>query len=537
MKRITLLFALGAVMFGPVASAQHGAGGRHHGRRAVERMEAGMAPCRECGRCGMRHDRNTPCPKEGMVEKVKVLSATSTRIGEMVELDFFINYDQVYVNSNEQFVITPFLAKEGEMLVLPPVIFTGERALRQAERGKATYINGFNDGLDPYEIVLLTAREQRARLRAQRNGAVDWTADSPFMLHYRASFPYQMWMDGAEIMLDHTLINPRGTVYKYASGVGTLYNPMPPQVMFIVPEVEVVKARSESMTARLVFKVGKTVIDRNIFDNEAELANIYKFTENILTNPDLKITSIKMTGYASPEGGYQLNADLSRGRVNALKELLAQKYPKIDRNLYRIDNVPEDWDSVRRWVIKSDLPTRSQVIDIIDNYGPDERDAKIRALDRGVTYNRLLKEVYPGLRRVEYTINYTVMPFTVEKGKQVMKTNPQYLSLNELYQIALTYPIDSQEYAAVFETAVRYFPNDPVANNNMAAIALRRNDPVTARRYLERVGDFAGAYNNLGVLNALEGNYDEAEKYFRKAAAAGSREAEYNIMNLQSLRQ
>ncbi len=59
-------------------------------------------------------------------------------------------------------------------------------------------------------------------------------------------------------------------IAEYPTLVGTLYNPMPPQVMFLVPEVEVVKARSETMTARIVFQVSKTTIDMNIFDNAAE---------------------------------------------------------------------------------------------------------------------------------------------------------------------------------------------------------------------------------------------------------------------------
>ena len=69
-----------------------------------------------------------------------------------------------------------------------------------------------------------------------------------------------------------------------------------------------------------------------------------------------------------------------------------------------------------------------------------------------------------------------MLPFTVEEGKKVIRTNPQYLSLNELYQIALSYPQDSPEYEEVFMIALRYYPDDPVANNNMAAIALRKND-------------------------------------------------------------
>ena len=147
----------------------------------------------------------------------------------------------------------------------------------------------------------------------------------------------------------------------------------------------------------------------------------------------------------------------------------------------------------------------------------------------------LLHEVYPGLRRTDYTIDYTVLPFTVEEGKQVISTHPQYLSLNEFYQIALSYPVDSPEYEAVFVTALRYFPDDPVANNNMAAIALRKNDLKEAHKYLDKLTDFAGAHNNMGVLKALEGDFRAAEAHFPKAIEHGSSEAKFNNDNLTSL--
>ena len=119
------------------------------------------------------------------------------------------------------------------------------------------------------------------------------------------------------------------------------------------------------------------------------------------------------------------------------------------------------WDSVRHWVAASDIRYRDEVLAIIDNYAPDARDAKIRALDKGATYNMLLHDVYPGLRRTDYTIDYTVLPFAVEEGKKVIRTNPQYLSLNELYQIALSYPQDSPEYEEVFMIALRYSSATP----------------------------------------------------------------------------
>ena len=503
MKRIALLLTAGLLMFGWTANAQP------------------------------RHEKAQPSPEE---VAVKVLSYESTRIGENINLDFLINYDRVLLNPNEEFTITPYIENEGEILYLRPVVFIGERCHKQKERHNVLYGESPSDKL-PYETIVMNKKEMRERNRELRKNNNAWTVNSDNTVRYMASFPYAAWMDGAKLKLHHVISGCKGDAYTYKSVIGTIYNPLPPQVSFIVPEVETVKARSESMTARVIFEVNKTNIRSDLFNNQAELDRIYKFVDNIANNEDIKITKVHMTGYASPEGNYKHNTDLSLGRVNALRNLLQQRYTKVDKGLYQVNNVPEDWDSVRRWVAASSIQHRQAVLDIIDGTAePDARDAKIRNLDRNATYNMLLKEVYPGIRRTEFTIGYTVMPFTVEKGKEVIKTNPQYLSLNEFYQIAQSYPINSDEYRSVFDMAVRYFPNDPVALNNMAAMALQNGDLAMARLYLDRIGDFEGAQNNLGILNALEGNYEAAESHFRRAMRSGSKDAEYNLKNIHSLK-
>ena len=80
-------------------------------------------------------------------------------------------------------------------------------------------------------------------------------------------------------------------------------------------------------------------------------------------------------------------------------------------------------------------------------------------------------------------IDYTVANFDVEQGRVVIKVNPKYLSLNEMYLVANTYPNGSREFINVFETAVRLFPEDDVAKLNAAIAALSRGDTETADQF------------------------------------------------------
>ena len=67
-----------------------------------------------------------------------------------------------------------------------------------------------------------------------------------------------------------------------------------------------------------------------------------------------------------------------------------------------------------------------------------------------------------------------------------MQTQPQKLSLNEFYLVAQTYEPGSVEFNDVFETAVRMYPNDEIANLNAANSAMQRKDVENAKRYLQK---------------------------------------------------
>lgn len=106
-----------------------------------------------------------------------------------------------------------------------------------------------------------------------------------------------------------------------------------------------------------------------------------------------------------------------------------------------------------------------------------------------------------------------------------MATAPQKLSLNEIYVVANSLDVDSDEYREAFELAVRMYPDDPIANLNMAAIALRRDELPAAEGYLAKAGDSPRAVYARGVLAAKQGNYDDAVGLLRSASSSGIAEA------------
>jgi len=176
------------------------------------------------------------------------------------------------------------------------------------------------------------------------------------------------------------------------------------------------------------------------------------------------------------------------------------------------------------------------VLDIIRNIPIEKgRETKLMQLHGGTPYRYLLKYIFPSLRVAICKVNYEVRDFSVEEAKEIIKTRPQNLSLNEMFLVANTYPTGSQEFIDVFETAVRMYPQSEIANINAATAALSRNDLVSAERYLGMVNSNKNLpeYNNaMGILMLMKGDYELSKKYLKVAEQSGLDAARGNLEEL-----
>ncbi|MDR1357158.1 MAG: DUF3868 domain-containing protein, partial [Tannerellaceae bacterium] len=292
-----------------------------------------------------------------------------------------------------------------------------------------------------------------------------------------------------------------------------------PNVAYIRPDAESVKSRSESNDVFLDFPVSQTDIVPGFGNNPRELSKIESIINEVRKDANVRVTGVTIAGFASPEGDINFNNELSRGRAESLRRYLASR-SGIPSQMFRLGAGGEDWDGLARMIQgMNNFGPKETVLSIIRYYNPVERKDRLKALDGGRLWDYLLNEMYPKLRRVVSRIEYTVRGFDVNEAKEVIKTRPQQLSLNEMFLVANTYEEGSKEFAEVFETAVRVFPNDPVANLNAAASALLNKDVTKAERYLQKAQRNTPAYfNNLGVLNMMQNNLPRAKNLFQRAA-------------------
>lgn len=464
--------------------------------------------------------------------KVRITPHELAQRGDSLYVSMDMNLEGASVECRKTLDIVPMLTDGTRAMDLPAVSVMGRRKYKEYRRG----------------IALMSRKEQ---VLYEVPYAVERGYKNNNTIEYRYTLPYKPWMSDAWLNAKSDLCGCGGSTRQVAmerlvDNVSIerkiIIEPyhVVPYLAYVSAEAEVVKHREITNEAFLDFAVGKTDIRPDFGSNPAELLKIRRMIDEIEGDKDVTIRSIDITGYASPEGSLAMNKRLSEGRARALQSYLEERYD-IDRSLYAVHFGGEDWAGLVKLVEESDMQHKEEVLALIESVElTNGREAKLMALKGGVPYRYMLKEMFPSLRRVICKVDYEVKNFDVAQAREVIKTRPQNLSLNEMYAVANTYEKGSQEFNDVFETAVRMFPEDETANLNAAAAALARKDLVSAERYLGKVKSKIRIpeYDNaMGVLELLKGNYDKAEASLRAAADGGVEAAAKNLEELAKKRE
>ena len=428
---------------------------------------------------------------------VKVVCNELKQKGNELVIDAVITVDGSRIKSRDNLSLTPVLESASQKEGLPSILLNGRISQKVYDREIA--LNNLQD--EPRFLVVQAGKSES-------------------VINYKTVIPFEPWMKDARFVLIPNMCGcgkeEQGALLVMADKVLTRPDKryeVQPTLAYISPEAETVKHRAEVGTAYLDFQVGKYAILPDFRNNALELAKIDNTVSTVVNDKNITLEGIILKGFASPEGSYKSNTVLAGNRVKALAEYIRKKHD-FKPELFTLDNGSEDWEGLKAKVeADRSVPSREAVLAIINsNDEPDKKDARLAALDGGA---------------------YQVRFFTVEEGREIIKTRPQQLSLSEMFAVANSYEIGSKEYNEVFEIAVRMYSDDPVANLNAANIALSKNDLDAARTYLAKAGNSPEAIHARGVLNLLDGNLDEAGKLLEQAKAAGVKEAAANLDELR----
>lgn len=390
-----------------------------------------------------------------------------TEDGERVVVSFEVETDVKSIPANRKEIIMPFIYNAKDTLWLETLEVYGK------------------------------GRFKRERQENHLAGDKDWQLSENQVIkgdvyHYISSVPLKRWMKSTNLGIKRQMVGcsceEELADQTLAEGVVLFEEPLLP-ARRIPSTFTLTDATREwdfgKDELEIIFKVSKTEIDSTVFNNEVTFGKILSAIDKIFANPKYKVDKIEIAGYASPEGRRSFNNWLAENRAKALINYIIENRPQynLTEDSFRLRNGEENWPGLRRHVLASNIAEKDQIVEIIDMDLPDEeKKLKIKALDKGKVWKKMLDEVYPHLR--------------------------------------------CARYLAVFYDSTQ---DEAVDMINLANQMIREGNYAGAYEAVEPYSDDLRAYNTIGTALMMQGKFEEALPWLQKAVESNTATAQENI--------
>lgn len=262
--------------------------------------------------------------------------------------------------------------------------------------------------------------------------------------------------------------------------------------------------------------------------------------------------TVTITGTHSPEGLERINSKLSEERAAVIEKFYRDEMKKYDYQgvaaeiKFILKPIVDDWNGFKTALAAYEgisADEKTAYLDVINNGGTfEEQEMKLKKLK---TYNKVFKDVYPGLRAAKTEIltvkakktdaEISVLAKQITKGE----AGADALSFEELmYSATLTPSLD--EKAAIYEAATKKGSNWN-ANNNLAATYIQMiiENPAKASELTDKASaqlDIAAKLKespevlaNLASIALLQGNPYKSYSYAAKALNGASNDVKRGV--------
>lgn len=425
-----------------------------------------------------------------------------------------------YMKKKSTMTVVPTIEYQGQQIALAPIELQGEKA--KASGTKISYKKGgafnatgsfeFKDGYEDANLVAVST----ANLKKKNH-----------------TFNPVLLCEGIGNSAALADINPE-LGDKAGNGTTLLYAAHGYTPEFI------------TSTAILYFEVNSSALNNNLKLNKSEQAKKAVADFGAFMKEGRKIDKIVITGWASPEGEESLNQGLSDKRAEQGKGWFQKEFDKYLRQyakenkikykdlpkpeiVYDVKSPGEDWSGFERDLQASSIAEKNQILNVVRSQSnPQMREQKIREMTD--IYNEIADIILPPLRRVEVSMVCNKNDFNEQQICQMMKSNPDTLSLNEkMYAAAMEQDLETK--AGYYNTILAKDQNDWRPYNNLAILQI--NDYIqngtkasleNGMKNLEKAAAISPSngiiLNNKAIGEYLQGNKDAAMQDFAAAEKA-----------------
>lgn len=279
---------------------------------------------------------------------------------------------------------------------------------------------------------------------------------------------------------------------------------------------------NEKYNADIKFLINQTNIRASELNSEA-VNNLHKEIKGAQDAGNKEIEGINISSYASPEGGVKLNTKIAEGREKNTQAYLDKELKKnkiSDFGDLTAEFTAQDWEGFKELVSKSNIQDKELILSVLSMYtDPEQREKEIRNLSS--VFDQLAKEILPQLRYSRMTASINVIGKSDEEIMKAFDTNPKSLSVDELLYCA-TLTNDNDNKLQIYNTVIDQYPNDYRGYNNLGMCQYADKDYDAAKESFAQAAKMnpqsPEAKMNLGLVSLLNKDYKTANERFGSAA-------------------
>ena len=275
----------------------------------------------------------------------------------------------------------------------------------------------------------------------------------------------------------------------------------------------------ELTEADIMFLIQSADVRSNQTKSE-EMKALQAAIKEAKNNEKKEINKIEVSGYASPDGGMDLNEKLAQNRQKA-----AANFWKKDLKKNKVGNAvesnitAEDWEGFQKAMENSNLQDKDLVLRVLSMYSdPEEREAQIKNLS--AVYKNIAEDILPALRRSRLILTTDLIGKSDDEIRELAKNDPAQLSVEELLYAA-TLTSDKAEKMAIYQKAAELY-NDYRAYNGMGQLYFEAGNYAEAGRCYQKALEIQpndpDVNYNAGLVALAADDLEKAEYYFGKAA-------------------
>lgn len=232
------------------------------------------------------------------------------------------------------------------------------------------------------------------------------------------------------------------------------------------------------------------------------------------------INNLEVSGYASPDGGMDLNTKLADNRQANTQKFLQQQMKKdtVDAEI-EATTTAEDWEGFQKAMENSNIQDKEVVLNVLKMYNdPEERETQIKNLSN--VYKTIANDILPQLRRSRLILTRDLIGRSDEEILAELKSDSCQLSVEEMLYAATL--VESQdEKLAIYQKAADTF-GDYRAYNNMGMIYFEQGNIAEARRAYNKAIEIEpndpDVHYNAALAAMADNDLAKAEEHLGKAA-------------------